>query len=672
MTVERVTRAALAGAATGAFAHLQETPLAWVFLAPIALTSFRRFDRLPALLVSGARTATWMLLALVFLVRWLGIGFPLLPADAVAILSSLLGWALSGLTMCFLLCPRRFAAEWTFYPAVLGTFAVATLQPEGWSWPFLLVAGVAVFVELLWANPRPFREPTAAVVLAAGQLAWVVVIAGTVIELLPTAQTRVEEVIVGVYSPKVGQAGLSPHSRLGELEQLKLSRRVVMRVWSERAQKLRAHVLARFDGRIWSPGESRLRVLPPGEPEPYWNEAARAWNEGLSGLLFVAPDARAELNQGVLTRVLQKGFAPNALLVPRGVLAVRGPLDEIRFDRKGAFLGRPASSARLYGVIHRRELGMGPSTEGPEPDDLEVAADTDPRLRALAARLTATASSPADRILRTVSFVQGAARYSLEVGRFSSSQPVAEFLFEKKRGYCEYFASAAAVLLRLQGVPARYVTGFNVLESNKLGGHYVVRESDAHAWIDAHLPGQGWLELDPTPPAEYEALHAGVEGGAFRELLEELKGWVSTLVAQLRDRSWRSLLGLAADVMKKPIVGFPLLLLVAVVAALELRRRAGARARGDARGRTIHAMGPELSAALALVDLWWKRHGFPRPPSRPPLEHLATIQELGIPVDVRASARLIIDTAYRALFRADRLSEEEFASLETACQKLRR
>jgi hypothetical protein len=62
-------------------------------------------------------------------------------------------------------------------------------------------------------------------------------------------------------------------------------------------------------------------------------------------------------------------------------------------------------------------------------------------------------------------------------------------------------------LLRLEGVPTRYVTGFVVSASSFEAGHYVVRMSDAHAWIEAYLDGV-WREVDPTPPAEYERLHA--------------------------------------------------------------------------------------------------------------------------------------------------------------------
>jgi protein-glutamine gamma-glutamyltransferase len=79
-------------------------------------------------------------------------------------------------------------------------------------------------------------------------------------------------------------------------------------------------------------------------------------------------------------------------------------------------------------------------------------------------------------------------------------QPISTFLFGAKSGHCEYFASAMALLLRAAGVPTRLVNGFLMGEYNPVGQDYIVRESDAHSWIEAYIPGRGWTEFDPTPP----------------------------------------------------------------------------------------------------------------------------------------------------------------------------
>ena len=77
-------------------------------------------------------------------------------------------------------------------------------------------------------------------------------------------------------------------------------------------------------------------------------------------------------------------------------------------------------------------------------------------------------------------------------------QPVDEFLFETRRGFCEHYSSAFTSLMRAAGIPARVVTGYLGGRKNEVGEHYVVRQSDAHAWSEVWLDGRGWLRVDPT------------------------------------------------------------------------------------------------------------------------------------------------------------------------------
>jgi len=89
--------------------------------------------------------------------------------------------------------------------------------------------------------------------------------------------------------------------------------------------------------------------------------------------------------------------------------------------------------------------------------------------------------------------------YTLELPRSLPRDPLANFLFERKKGHCEYFASSMAVMLRSLRIPSRIVTGFRGGEFNDLTGQYVVRASDAHSWVEAYFPGSGWISFDPTP-----------------------------------------------------------------------------------------------------------------------------------------------------------------------------
>ena len=77
--------------------------------------------------------------------------------------------------------------------------------------------------------------------------------------------------------------------------------------------------------------------------------------------------------------------------------------------------------------------------------------------------------------------------------------PLADFLFTRKQGHCEHFATALAVMLRTQGFAARVVAGF--FGGQRIGDHYVVRAGDAHAWTQLFVPGRGWVTYDATPDA---------------------------------------------------------------------------------------------------------------------------------------------------------------------------
>lgn len=95
--------------------------------------------------------------------------------------------------------------------------------------------------------------------------------------------------------------------------------------------------------------------------------------------------------------------------------------------------------------------------------------------------------------------------------------PVDEFLFESRRGFCEHYAAAFVTLMRVAGIPARVVTGYQGGEYNPAGRYYIVRQSDAHAWAEVWLAGQGWTRADPTAAIAPERIEFGAE--ALRRLL---------------------------------------------------------------------------------------------------------------------------------------------------------
>jgi len=123
------------------------------------------------------------------------------------------------------------------------------------------------------------------------------------------------------------------------------------------------------------------------------------------------------------------------------------------------------------------------------------------RIWSTAAEWSGTDTAPPEKARRIMAHLRQEYEYSLESSSKPVRDPLANFLFVSKRGYCEYFASAMAVMLRTQGVPARVATGFQSGYYNEVSGLTVIRASDAHAWVEAWLDGQGWVTFDPTPSA---------------------------------------------------------------------------------------------------------------------------------------------------------------------------
>lgn len=111
--------------------------------------------------------------------------------------------------------------------------------------------------------------------------------------------------------------------------------------------------------------------------------------------------------------------------------------------------------------------------------------------------------SDPERLARSIiSFFRTNYQYTLEINNFDVSDPLHEFLVNRREGHCELFASAMVLLLRRAGVPARLVTGFLMPDVHPSGDFYHITESNAHAWVEAHYQ-DAWHALDPTPPTEF-------------------------------------------------------------------------------------------------------------------------------------------------------------------------
>jgi transglutaminase-like putative cysteine protease len=133
------------------------------------------------------------------------------------------------------------------------------------------------------------------------------------------------------------------------------------------------------------------------------------------------------------------------------------------------------------------------------PTLLEVKGVTPSRLDALLRQMVGTEASPVTVAKKIETALRNNYGYTLDLGPRMQGNPIEVFLFDRKKGHCEYFAAAMCLLLRQKGIPSRMVTGFVAHEWNSRGGYYIVRMKDAHAWVEAYIPSEGWMQFDPTP-----------------------------------------------------------------------------------------------------------------------------------------------------------------------------
>jgi transglutaminase-like putative cysteine protease len=217
--------------------------------------------------------------------------------------------------------------------------------------------------------------------------------------------------------------------------------------------------------------------------------------------------------------------------------------------------------------------------------------------------------------------------------------PVDDFLFSQPVGHCEFFASAAVLLLRAAGVPARYVTGFRGGEWNPIGGYVAVRGDRAHAWAEAFVEGSGWTRVDATPPAE-----ASAPAGRLAATSDALDFFWSRWVVgydlgrqrDLAHHAWRELGHFGPST---PPGQFLLALAAASILVVVARgiRRAGRR---RARGLPVLPPGgltarPQPRSEGAIDRLYRRtlarleRLGWPRRPHETPHEYAARLRGAG-------------------------------------------
>lgn len=144
---------------------------------------------------------------------------------------------------------------------------------------------------------------------------------------------------------------------------------------------------------------------------------------------------------------------------------------------------------------------------------LQVPPELPERVAALAREITAGAENDHDKAVAIEAWLESNLSYTLEMRSPGEQEPIDFFLFTRRQGHCEYFASAMTIMLRTVGVPARNVNGFLGGEWNEYDEYLAVRARDAHSWVEVYFEGAGWVTFDPTPASG--AAGAGDDDGGL-------------------------------------------------------------------------------------------------------------------------------------------------------------
>jgi transglutaminase-like putative cysteine protease len=313
------------------------------------------------------------------------------------------------------------------------------------------------------------------------------------------------------------------------------------------------------------------------------------------------------------------------------------------------------------------------------------------RIAELAKRVTAGAKDPDDAANRLVAYLHSSEfTYSLEMPEVKDDLPLNVFLFKAKRGHCEYFASAMAVMLRTLGIPSRNVTGFVGGRFNPYGGYYALRQGDAHSWVEAFIEKRGWVTYDPTPPARSDIGPRQNLWADVQALIDALRTrWVTSVVGyDLRTQvsivskvarffEKHSLGGATADMpnlrsgarfgLRLLRLGVMFVVGLAVLVALlvwHARRR-------DA-GKGDRKLPPEAVQAVKLyreLDRALAARGYARGSSTTPIEHVKELQAKGFPY--ASEVQQVTDGYMQARYGGRALEPAQHARMKQAIAKVK-
>jgi len=496
---------------------------------------------------------------------------------------------------------------------------------------------------------------------------------------------------VGFFSRQAGGllkiAGFSDTVRLGDMGEVKLDPTVVMRaeipgafVSPERPPYWRGRAFDLYDGTSWQDTAGGEVDVP----------------RNIMGEFYISPGRRQPERPVVQVIDLEplETSAIFALYRPYKVVSDFRHL----WANQSLGLHLPYSpGSRIHYTVYSDPV---------EPSDEELAAEdtglpsgqNDPdylqlpegsgRLTELAGQVTAGAASPFEKVKGVKNYLGTNFAYTLDPPRDTSLSPMDDFLFKSKAGYCEHFATAMTLMLRATGVPARMVSGFMGGEWNEYGGFYLVREQDAHTWVEVYFPDYGWVRFDPTPPAPagagasavstdigkllgylrfkwdryivYYSLRDQVEAaGRLSKTYQALRRTIDGLAGSLKNAfDRRTGTGTSPGALKLPAVYavIPVLFILLAYAAMRLLKK-----KGFIDKKVGVAFYEEMESIL-------RKKGLKRAPGTTPLEFAAVVSDKG---NIYEGVKYVTEVYNRVRFGGRPINPGERSRVKAALRRMK-
>jgi len=451
--------------------------------------------------------------------------------------------------------------------------------------------------------------------------------------------------------------GFSDRVDLGQVGALRTDTRLAMRIEmpdtdpnppKRIALHLRGTALDAYDGRAWTQSTSRRLSVPT--------------HEGVIGL-----NSRPDPSADPTMKIELEPIDPPVIFLPRGARgiriksrgrlpgessgALRGPEGEYRYHSTD---GRGLNYEVFVGDASKPTF-RAPLTEEDLRRYLDLPNGLPDRIGELAKTWTEGLETPKDKAnaIRRMLRKDGGYAYGLSSKSGDAERPLDHFLFVSKNGHCEFYSTAMAIMLRTVGVPTRNVTGFVGASYNRFGEFYVVRQGDAHSWVEVYLGGRGWVTYDPTPAGGARP-RAGVDDGELITFLRDLieassQRWdrhvigydleqQMNLLEDVRKDGTLDRSGVSRWSKRRIVIAIGAILLVGAAAAyFQLRRRR----RATAAARTARPTSSNAITAIALyegLEAAMGAQGVGRSPAVPPLKHAESLVASGHPLGIEIEA----------------------------------